>query len=93
MPKTTHTLLHLGQQVRKLGPLWTASCFPFESFYHYAVKLINGTRYALHQVSFHFFDSPFQILAQDWPPPAFTAPALILHLPPDQGPFGAAPHP
>jgi len=54
MPKTTHTLLHLGQQVRKLGPLWTASCFPFESFYHYAVKLINGTRYALHQVSFHF---------------------------------------
>ena len=51
MAKTTHTLIHLGEHVRKFGPLWTASCFPFESFYHYTVKRIHGTRYALHQVS------------------------------------------
>jgi len=51
MAKTTHTLIHLGEHVRKFGPLWTASCFPFESFYHYTVKLIHGTWYALHQVS------------------------------------------
>ena len=51
MAKTTHTLLHLAQQVRKFGPLWATSCFPFESFYHYTIKLIHGTRYALHQAS------------------------------------------
>ena len=50
MAKTTHTLVHLGHHVRTFGPLWTASCFPFESFYHYTVKLVHGTRYVLHQV-------------------------------------------
>jgi len=45
MSRTTHTLGHLGQHVRRLGPLWATSCFSFESFYHYAVQLIHGTRY------------------------------------------------
>ena len=51
MSKTTHSLCHIPYHVRKWGPLWTTSCLPFESFYHFCVKMIHGTRYALHQVS------------------------------------------
>jgi len=39
--------------------LWATSCFPFESTYHFLVKMIHGTLFVLHQVrsffSFFFF--------------------------------------
>jgi Ca2+/Na+ antiporter len=55
MSKTTHSLSHIAGCVRKTGPLWTASCFPFESFYHFGIQMIHGTRYVLHQVYIDFY--------------------------------------
>lgn len=34
---------HLVGMVRRYGPLWTHSCFPFESFNSYLISLIHGT--------------------------------------------------
>ena len=48
--RTVHSLVHLVACVRKTGPLWVTSCFPFESSYHYMKKLIHGTRFVLLQV-------------------------------------------
>jgi len=48
--KTVHSLIHLADCVRKLGPLWVPSCFPFESAYHYLVQQVHGTRFPLEQV-------------------------------------------
>ena len=31
VPIKVHQLLHLGERVAYWGPLWTFSCFPFES--------------------------------------------------------------
>ena len=39
-----HSLLHLPDDVRNLGPLWTHSCFPFESYNGNLLKLFHGTQ-------------------------------------------------
>lgn len=53
MSKTVHSLLHIEMCVLKTGPLWTTSCFPYESIYHFLRQLINGTQYVLDQVRNH----------------------------------------
>ena len=39
-----HSLLHLAEGVRNLGPLWTHFCFPFESYNGNLLKLFHGTQ-------------------------------------------------
>ena len=38
-----HSLRHLTWQVRNYGPLWTASCFAFESAHHSLVSAFTGS--------------------------------------------------
>jgi hypothetical protein len=38
-----HLLLHLPRCVRLYGPLWTVSCFPFETSNGFLVRCISGT--------------------------------------------------
>jgi len=38
-----HLLLHLVQCVRRYGPLWTTSCFPFETANGFLVQCLTGT--------------------------------------------------
>ena len=45
-----HQLLHLPDIVRKFGPLWVTSCFPYEDMNGKLKKLVKGTRYAELQV-------------------------------------------
>ena len=45
MTINVHCLLHLPQMVKKLGPLWALSCFPFESASGDLLKLFHGTQY------------------------------------------------
>jgi len=45
MTINVHSLLHLPQMVKALGPLWTLSCFPFESASGDLLKLFHGTQY------------------------------------------------
>jgi len=45
-----HHVKHLKGQVLRYGPLWTTSCFPFESMNHFLRKLIHGTGNVLSQV-------------------------------------------
>ena len=40
-----HSLIHLPQMVRQTGPLWSNSCFPFESANGELLKLFHGTQY------------------------------------------------
>ena len=54
MSKTVHSLIHIELCVLKTGPLWTTSCFPYESIYHHLIQMINGTQYVLDQVSISF---------------------------------------
>lgn len=51
MVMVVHLLKHLAQSVRKLGPLWTHSAFPFERNNGCLLKLANGTTHVLHQIS------------------------------------------
>ncbi len=46
-----HSLLHLPDVVRDLGPLWAHSCFAFESLNGDMLKLIHGTRYIELQIA------------------------------------------
>lgn len=38
-----HYLTHLVDLVRNHGPLWTVTCFPFESYNNIFTSFINGT--------------------------------------------------
>lgn len=40
-----HSLLHLPKTVKQLGPLWSFSCFSFESANGELLKLFHGTQY------------------------------------------------
>lgn len=40
-----HSLLHLPDIVRKIGPLWSTSCFAFESANGDLLKMFHGTQY------------------------------------------------
>ena len=46
-----HQLLHLGQNVRNLGPLWSNSCFPFEDYNGDLRDFFHGTQNVEAQVS------------------------------------------
>jgi len=48
-----HLLCHLVLQVRNWGPLWSYSCFPFESVNGVIRKLFHGTRDMSEQVKFN----------------------------------------
>ena len=39
-----HSLLHLPDDKRNLGPLWTHYCFLFESYNSTLLKLFHGTQ-------------------------------------------------
>ena len=45
-----HSLLHLPDMVRKIGPLWSTSCFPFESANGDLLKLFHGTQFVDIQI-------------------------------------------
>lgn len=50
MSINVHALLHLPQVVRRLGPLWATSCFPFENANGFLKKFVHGTRHAELQI-------------------------------------------
>ena len=39
-----HLLLHLADNIKKFGPLWTMSCFPFENFNGILKSYVHGSR-------------------------------------------------
>ena len=45
-----HSLLHMAEDVRNLGPLWTHSTFPFESLNGELLKLFHGTQSIVFQI-------------------------------------------
>lgn len=45
-----HSLIHLVQTVKNLGPLWSYSCFGFESMNGHVKKHCHGTRNVLPQL-------------------------------------------
>lgn len=51
MVMNIHLLKHLAQSVRKLGPLWCFSAFPFERNNGNLMKMVNGTTDTLLQIS------------------------------------------
>lgn len=51
MVMVVHLLTHLAESVRRLGPLWSHSAFPFERNNGCLLKLANGTTDVLHQIS------------------------------------------
>ncbi|KAK3911886.1 30S ribosomal protein S17 [Frankliniella fusca] len=51
MCHNVHMLLHLGESVQYLAPLWATSCFPFENMNGKLVQLVHGTRHAGLQIS------------------------------------------
>ena len=51
MTASLHSLLHLPDSVRNLGPLWSHSCFPFESANGDLLKLFHGSQGIEKQVS------------------------------------------
>jgi cell division FtsZ-interacting protein ZapD len=51
MTANVHELLHLPETVKKLGPLWAHSCFPFEAANGVLLKLIHGSQSTEKQVS------------------------------------------
>lgn len=50
MSANVHALLHLPDVVKKLGPLWAHSCFPFEAGNGELLKLFHGTQSTEKQV-------------------------------------------
>lgn len=47
---TVHQLLHLVDNVKDLGPLYTHSCFSFEDKNGFILKLIHGTQFIDNQI-------------------------------------------
>lgn len=50
-----HGLLHLPEDVRDLGPLWSHSCFPFESGNGELLRLFHGSQSVNKQVCIHTY--------------------------------------
>lgn len=40
----THSIQHLAVIVKRFGPLWVTSCFPFEDLYGMIIKWIHGSK-------------------------------------------------
>ncbi|KAK3918258.1 50S ribosomal protein L20 [Frankliniella fusca] len=51
MSSNLHSLRHLSEATRQLGPLWVTSCFPFEDLNGKLANLAHGTRHAGLQIS------------------------------------------
>lgn len=51
MVMVIHLLEHMAESVRKLGPLWAHSAFPFERNNGCLLKWVNGTSDVVHQIS------------------------------------------
>jgi len=51
MSANIHSLLHLANSVRNLGPLWVHSCFPFESMNGNILKNFHGSQGVEKQVN------------------------------------------
>ena len=47
-----HSLLHLSDNVRELGPLWSHSCFPFENMIGIMKTLYHGSQQIDKQVNY-----------------------------------------
>ena len=45
-----HSLVHLPQLVRDMGPLWSTSCFAFEAANGELLKLFHGTQHVDLQI-------------------------------------------
>nr|XP_054928516.1 uncharacterized protein LOC129385660 [Dermacentor andersoni] len=50
MTYNSHILVHMVDNVRQWGPLWSFSAYPFESMNGKLVRFVNGTRYAHLQI-------------------------------------------
>ena len=50
-----HSLMHLPDCVRNLGPLWSHSCFTFESANGELLKLFHGSAEIEKQVIYSYF--------------------------------------
>jgi Transposase family tnp2 len=61
MSYNVHSLLHLGNYVRNLGPLYESSCFPLEALNGVIKRWVKGSRYA------HLKIAKFVIFAQTLP--------------------------
>lgn len=46
MSCNVHLLLHLPHIVKRFGPLWVTSCFPFENMNNILKSLVHGIKYA-----------------------------------------------
>lgn len=46
-----HQILHLPDCVRRLGPLWVYSCFPYEDINGKILKLVHGTTHIDSQIA------------------------------------------
>ena len=51
MTSNMHALLHLGECVKDIGPLWSCSAFPFEGFMMQIQKFFSGTTHLPQQVA------------------------------------------
>jgi hypothetical protein len=49
-----HSLIHYVFYVRRFGPLWTASCFPFEHIIGVLVKTLSGTNNVVDHMVYSF---------------------------------------
>ncbi|XP_033122015.1 uncharacterized protein LOC117121027 [Anneissia japonica] len=49
-----HLLTHMADSVRNWGPLWSISCFAFESMNHKLGKMISGTQHIEKQIAHKF---------------------------------------
>ena len=50
MGQNVHNLTHMVDSVRQWGPLWTYSCFGFESFNGDILKTVHGTGNVCNQI-------------------------------------------
>lgn len=50
MTANLHQILHLANNVKNFGPLWTTSCFPYENANGILKSLVTGTKFAHLQI-------------------------------------------
>ncbi|XP_071855030.1 uncharacterized protein [Apostichopus japonicus] len=55
MTSNVHSLVHLAKSVKMWGPLWTHSCFPFETANGEIKNVLKGNRGIMLQAMYKFF--------------------------------------